>query len=268
MAEAKWYHEWFGSPYYHKLYWERDEEEAEVFIARLAEHLRIPPGSRILDLGCGKGRHSRVLATMGHQVTGIDLSPENIEFAKRFENENLEFYVHDLRLPFRTNYFDFAFNFFTSFGYFGTRREHEDAIRTISNGLKPGGILVMDYLNTHYTEHHLVPKEEIRQNGTLFSIRRWDDDSHFYKKISITDPELPESLTFTEQVAKFNLGDFTDMFSFQGLQVTEVFGNYGFGPYDITRTPRLILIARKKKNEADDSSKRLYSDGRPGDALT
>jgi hypothetical protein len=47
-------------------------------------------------------------------------------------------------------------------------------------------------------------------------------------------------------VAKFSLGDFTEMFAYQGLQIMEVFGDYNFGNYDIRKTPRLIMIAKKK----------------------
>lgn len=267
MQQA-WYRKWFNSPFYHKLYFERDENEAKTFLSDLVVHLKPLPGSRILDVACGKGRHSRILADMGFQVTGIDLSPDSIAFARQFENDHLDFFVHDMRLPFRGNYFDYVFNFFTSFGYFKTRREHDDAIRTIAKSLKPGGKLVLDYLNVHYAEQHLVHQEDKKLNGTDYNIRRWDDDSWFYKKISITDPTLSEPLVYTEQVAKFSLGDFTDMLSFQGLQVEEVYGNYHFQSYDVRKTPRLIIVAGKGKKELAEQPHRLYSDGRRTDALT
>ncbi len=92
----------------------------------------------MLDIGCGKGRHSVQLASKGFDVTGIDLSEHSITKAKKKENDHLHFFVHDMRLPFWINYFDYAFNFFTSFGYFKTRREHDNAIRTVAQSLKPG----------------------------------------------------------------------------------------------------------------------------------
>jgi hypothetical protein len=49
-----------------------------------------------------------------------------------------------------------------------------------------------------------------------------------------------------EKVAKFSLGDFTDMLAFQGVQVTEVFGDYELNHYDVRKTPRLIIIGKKK----------------------
>lgn len=245
MAEQAWYKDWFNSPFYHKLYFERDEQEAAAFIHKLIAYLSPAPASRMLDVACGKGRHSKTLAAMGFNVTGIDISPDSIAWAKKFEKENLDFFVHDMRLPFWGNYFDYVFNFFTSFGYFKTRREHDDAIRTIASSLKTNGKFVIDYLNVHYAEDHLRP-EDIKQTGdTFYSIHRWNDETHFYKKIVVTDPSLEHPLEYTEKVAKFSLGDFTDMLSYQGLQVQEVFGDYQFSPFDIRKTPRLIIIAQK-----------------------
>lgn len=245
MAGNAWYKDWFNSSFYHKLYFERDEKEAEAFIYQLVQHLNPAPGSRMLDIACGRGRHSRFLAREDYRVTGIDISPESIAYARQFEKENLDFFVHDMRLPLRGNYFDYAFNFFTSFGYFGTRREHDDTIRTIADSLKTGGTLVIDYLNVHYAEDHLVHNEMKQLGDARYEIHRWDDLNHFYKRIIVTDPSLPTSIEFTERVAKFSLGDFTDMFSYQGLQLQEVFGDYQFGEYDIRKKPRMILIAKK-----------------------
>ena len=268
MTDNPWYKDWFNSPFYHKLYFERDDKEAETFIDQLIQYLKPAPGSRMLDVACGKGRHSKILASLGFDVTGIDISPDNIEWAKQSENERLHFFIHDMRLPFWGNYYDYAFNFFTSFGYFKTRREHDDTIRTIGSGLKPGGCFVIDYLNTHYAEEHLVYNEIKQMGHTSYEIHRWDDDTHFYKKIRVTDPSLLSPLEYTEKVAKFSLGDFTDMLSYQGLQVQEVFGDYHFNNYDVRKTPRLILISQKMVNESTDKEKRLYSDGRRTDALT
>ena len=267
MAETAWYKEWFNSPFYHKLYFERDDNEARAFITKLIDHLKPPPHSLMLDVACGKGRHSKILASLGYVVTGIDISPDSIAYAKQFEKDNLDFYVHDMRLPFRGNYFDYAFNFFTSFGYFKTRREHDDAIRTIANSLKRGGYFVIDFLNVHYAEDHLVHDEIKITGATEYHIHRWDDEDHFYKKITVKDPAAPAPVEYTEKVTKFTLGDFTDMLSFRGLQVLEVYGDYLFNPYHVRQTPRLIIIAQKKMSENSDKAKRLYNDGRSSDSI-
>src|ERR1700720_4098584 len=94
---SDWFREWFDSPYYHQLYFERDEKEASAFINRLLSALHPPPDSRILDLACGRGRHSLIFAGKGVDVTGIALSARSIAYARQFEKDNLHFYQHDMR---------------------------------------------------------------------------------------------------------------------------------------------------------------------------
>ncbi|RYZ48390.1 MAG: class I SAM-dependent methyltransferase [Chitinophagaceae bacterium] len=241
----EWYKEWFDSDYYHKLYYNRDEKEAQAFIDRLLQHLQPAPQSRMLDAGCGRGRHSRYLAAKGYDVTGIDLSFRSIAYAKQYESDNLQFYQQDMRLPSWINYFDYAFNFFTSFGYFHTRREHEDAVRTLVANIKPGGTLLFDYLNVHFAEEHLVHNEVKTVEETDYEIHRWHDATHFFKRIVIRDAALQPPVEFTEKVAKLSLGDFTDMLSFYKVQVQDVFGDYNLGAYGVNTSPRLIVVAKK-----------------------
>jgi SAM-dependent methyltransferase len=246
MQTEPWFKDWFNSPYYHQLYFNRDQQEAAAFIDKLINHLHPKPGAKLLDVACGKGRHSIHLAEKGFDVTGIDLSEYSIAEALKFETDRLHFYRHDMRLPFWINYFDYAFNFFTSFGYFKTAREHDNAIRTIAQSLVSGGVFVLDYLNVHYAEDHLVHRFDKEIDGVNYFITKWLDETHFYKKIVVEDEALEEPLIYTEKVAKFSLGDFTEMLAYQGLQIQEVYGDYNFSNYHVKNSPRLILIAKKK----------------------
>ena len=251
MTEAKpWFEDWFNSPYYHQLYFKRDEAEAAAFISKLIDHLKPLPGSQMLDIACGKGRHSRMLAAKGFHVTGIDLSVDSIKEAKKYESENLEFFVHDMRLPFWMNYFHYAFNFFTSFGYFNTRREHDNSIRTIAQSIKPGGIFVIDYLNVHYAEDHLIHKSEVEIDGINYYLTKWFDETHFYKKIVVEDENLSKPIEHLEKVAKFSLGDFTEMLAYHKLQIQEVYGDYNFNEYHVKNSPRMVMIAKKATKTA------------------
>jgi SAM-dependent methyltransferase len=245
MPDKAWYKDWFNSPYYHLLYHNRDEEEAFAFIRKLIDYLHPTPNCRMLDVACGKGRHSKALAEMGFDVTGIDLAPESIEEAKQFEGDNLHFYQHDMRLPFWVNYYDYAFNLFTSFGYFKTEREHNNAIRTIAGSLKNEGVFVIDYLNVHYAEDSLRKIETKNVEDVTFNVTRWHDEAHFFKQIQIVDAVHSPHHLYTERVAKFSLGDFTDMLAYYNVQVQEVFGNYELGSYDVRKSPRMIIVAKK-----------------------
>ena len=123
-----WYKNWFGSPFYKILYQNRDELEAREFVENLRAYLQPPPGCAMLDIACGEGRFARQLAEHGFDVTGIDISHESIEVAKAFETDNLQFFMQDMRFPFYINYFDYAFNFFTSFGYFAHDQRANDGV--------------------------------------------------------------------------------------------------------------------------------------------
>lgn len=246
MVDKAWFKDWFSSPYYHLLYKNHNDSEAFSFIHKLIDHLKPNPNSTMLDVACGKGRHSKALAEMGFDVTGIDISLPSIEEALQSEQENLHFYQHDMRLPFWINYFDYAFNFFTSFGYFRTKREHDDAIRTIAQSLRVGGIFVIDYLNVRYAEAKMEKSTEKVVEGVVFHITKWQDDDHFFKQIQVREPNTTifKHLN-TEKVAKFSLGDFTDMLAYQNMQVQEVFGSYQLERYDVRNSPRMIIIAKK-----------------------
>ena len=243
---ADWFRQWFNSPYYHKLYFERDEHEAASFIDSLLVYLQPASGSLMLDVACGRGRHARMLAAKGFDVTGFDLSPDSIDFARQFENDHLHFYEHDVRAPFWINYFDYAFNFFTSFGYFRTEREHHNAIRTISQALKSNGVFVIDYLNAHYAEEHLVAESEKEIDGVHYHLTKKCDETHFYKRIIIEDKALKEPLEFVEKVAKFSLADFKRILESNGLQVQHVFGDFMLNEFDEKKSPRLLVVASKK----------------------
>lgn len=245
QAIKRWYKDWFNSPYYHLLYYKRDENEAAAFIDKLVKYINPAPGATMLDVACGKGRHSLYLAEKGFDVTGIDLSEESIEAAKKLEHDNLNFYQHDMRLPFRINYFDVVFNFFTSFGYFDCQRDNDNALHTMASALKHGGTLVLDYLNSEYVAEHLVPHEEKNVDGVHFSINREFENNKFLKEITINDEANNFHEKFTESVSAFTKDDFIKMFERQQLHIKSIFGDYAFHEYSPKDSSRLILIATK-----------------------
>jgi SAM-dependent methyltransferase len=244
-VQKHWFKDWFNSPYYHLLYSNRDNEEAASFIDQLLTYLHPSPDATMLDVACGRGRHSKYLSDKGFTVTGIDLSIESINIAKKMENEHLSFFQHDMRLPFRINYFDFVFNFFTSFGYFDTQRENDNALRTHKNALKKGGTLVLDYLNSPYIASHLVSEETKQQENVVFDIQREVKDHKFLKQIDIEDMARGRQTCFTESVNAYTRKDFEEMFARQGLEITAIFGDYSLNNYDEQLSPRLIIIATK-----------------------
>lgn len=244
MKKKDWYENWFCSPYYRLLYCDRNEQEAEHFVETLVAHLQPAHGSRMLDIACGTGRYANQLAELGHHVTGIDLSYASILRAKEQDNDNLHFYVHDMRMPFYINYFDYAFNFFTSFGYFASDRDNVMAAKAFAKGLKPGGQLVVDYLNAPYVLDNMKAEDTVERGNITFHIQKRLSGKHIIKDIRFKD-EHGGDRHFAERVAAFTKDDFISIFEQAGMKLEETYGDYSLGDYTPASSKRLIMIFKK-----------------------
>ncbi len=240
---SKWYHNWFNSPYYHILYKQRDDEEAELFIDNLCAKLMPNKEAYLLDIACGRGRHAIYLNKKGYDVTGIDLSGENIKHAAIHENKHLHFYVHDMRNLFYINHFDIAFNLFTSFGYFANKRDNNKAISAFAAALKPGGKLVLDFMNAHKIVNSLVIKETKTSDGIVFHINRKVENGFIVKEITFTDKD--KHFAFKEEVQALEQADFEAYFTTNGLIVEAIYGDYDLHVFDKQQSDRLIFVCKK-----------------------
>jgi len=142
-----WYANWFG-PDYIRLYPHRDTAEAERQVEFLLQVMNdLSPGDRVLDLCCGAGRHTRLLAERGFRVVGVDLSAALLARANE-DGRRFHLARGDMRrLPFGPA-FGLVTNFFTSFGYFSTDTENQRILEAIGSVLEPGGRFLIDYLNS------------------------------------------------------------------------------------------------------------------------
>ena len=93
-----WFASWFDTPYYHILYKDRNYREAQIFMDNLTHYLNLPEKAKVLDLACGKGRHSIYLNQLGFDVVGADLSENSIAIASKNSNDTLHFQVHDMNI--------------------------------------------------------------------------------------------------------------------------------------------------------------------------
>ncbi|MCG2431927.1 class I SAM-dependent methyltransferase [Aequorivita xiaoshiensis] len=234
-----WYASWFNTPYYHILYKDRDHREAALFMNTLTNYLKLKENDSILDLACGKGRHSKYLYRQGFNVTGVDLSEESIAYAKQYEKPRLQFEVHDMCLPFPKK-FDAVFNLYTSFGYFEKEEDNLRTIKAIKSELKPNGYGVIDFLNVELAIKKLVPSEKKEVGGILFDIEKYVEDGYIIKNIRFNDEG--DDYCFTERVKALRLEGFKDYFEKAGVTLKAVFGDYKLNKFDENTSERLILI--------------------------
>ncbi|GAK93252.1 methyltransferase [Nonlabens ulvanivorans] len=258
----QWYASWFDTPYYHILYRDRDYLEAGAFMRRLTDSLHLSKSSHIMDLACGRGRHSMYLNRLGYRVTGVDLSPSSIAYAKAqlrdnttstsdvendqsllpLDSSRINFEVHNMTVPY-DGQFDAVFNLFTSFGYFDDVADNVNTIKAIHSNLKPGGYGVIDFMNAPFVIKNLVAYNEKIEDGITFKQWRRYEKGHIYKDIKFTDQE--RDYHFTERVSALELADFTNYFKLAGLELIEVYGDYHLNSYDAATSERLIMIVRK-----------------------
>ena len=245
MHNAKeWYSSWFDLPYYHLLYSHRNHQEASNFVSKLVDLIQPAKDAHILDIACGRGRHALELYRHGYSVTGIDLSSENIKYAKeeakkKKASDSLQFMVHDMRKPLDRQ-FSHVFNLFTSFGYFKDPKDNIRTLKSFRTQLSPNGVGVIDFLNPSWVLANLVKEENIEREGINFSIKRYTKGKWLCKDIQFQVDK--HNYQFQEQVELLEINDFITLFSQANLQLVDLFGDYQLQAYDKELSNRQILI--------------------------
>jgi SAM-dependent methyltransferase len=217
--QSNWFASWFDTPYYHILYKDRNYREAQIFMDNLTHYLNLPEKAKVLDLACGKGRHSIYLNQLGFDVLGADLSENSIAEASKF---------------------DAVFNLFTSFGYFENDEDNLKTLVAIKDSLTEYGFAVIDFMNVNQVIANLVPTEVKTVDGIDFHIKRYVADNHIYKEIDFEDQG--EKFHFTEKVKALTLEDFTQMMETAGIFLLDIFGDYKLKKFHKKDSERLIMI--------------------------
>ncbi len=242
-----WYKEWFDSPLYEKLYASRDEKEAKRLANLIASQSSPEMFPEVLDLGCGRGRHSINLASLGYKVTGIDLSPEAIKKAKSIaktrELKNVRFELGDMRAKLSEK-FSMVVNLFTTFGYFDDDYENELVIQNVSSMLQDDGVFYQDFLNYHKVKEDLVSHETGSVDGISYTIQRSIENGVINKTISFVMQDGSQA-EFSEHVKAYTLEWFQNAYSNAGLKITDVYGDYHGNSFSEKKSPRLLLKAVK-----------------------
>ncbi|HZO86894.1 MAG TPA: class I SAM-dependent methyltransferase [Chthonomonadaceae bacterium] len=208
--------------------------------------LGLEPGTAILDLCCGPGRHSLELARRGYQVTGVDRTAAHLEKARaqaEVEGLNVEFVQEDMRRFCRPEAFGGAINLFTSFGYFEDPADDGQVIANLRRSLKPGGTLVMD----------IVGKEVLARN---FRERFWEEKEGV---LLLQEPKISRFWSwidgrwiviqgnarreFTVSHRLYSGAELYALLKEYDFRDVEIYGDLSGSPYDHTAR-RLVAVAR------------------------
>lgn len=235
----EWFRDWFGEEYL-ALYPHRDEEEARQAVDLYREVSSPQPGSRLLDLACGAGRHLRELRTAGLDATGLDLSLTLLRTARSAAGAD-PLVRGDMReLPFSSGSFAGLTSFFTSFGYFAEASDDRRVVREMARVLAPGGAFMLDFMNASRVQDDLVPEDcRVVEGRRVFQVREIVDGV-VVKRIRIEPVAGGPSRHFEERVRLYSCETLVSLLAGVGLVTTARFGDYGGAPY-FDRSPRLIL---------------------------
>lgn len=145
-----------GSAYLRYSFTKGTAQEVHHLIGRLG----LDASTRVLDVGCGPGRHAHELARRGIPVHGVDISATFIDLASSAAPPGATFARHDARrLPFDAE-FDRAICLCQgAFGVMRRDEEDEQVLASIAASLKPGGLLALSAFNAYYSVRYHVEAE-------------------------------------------------------------------------------------------------------------
>ena len=228
---------------FHQARWDRAPAEVDGIVSLLG----LVPGSSVLDLCCGPGRHSIELARRGYQVTGVDRTASYLEEASaRAKKEDLEIeFVHeDMRNFVRANAFDAVLNMYTSFGYFEDPEEDQNIISNIRASLKPGGALFLDAMGKEILARIFRERDWVEIDDVIMLEERELSKNWGWVKsrwIILREGEMKE---FTLELRPYSGVELSGLLIKSGFDSVEIYGDMEGAPYD-QNAKRLITVARR-----------------------
>ena len=202
----------------------------------------------VLDLACGPGRHSVVLAKEGFRVTGVDLSPFLLQKANSLaqaESVDVEWVRDDMRHFVRPEAFDLVVNIFTSFGYFDDKRDDMTVLQNIHKSLRDGGALVMEIMGKEWLAKGFLPttSEELADGRLLVQRHEIFDDWTRVKNQWILI-EGDRATTFRFHHTVYSGQEIRDSLLAVGFADVQLFGGLDGSEYGLNAR-RLVAVARK-----------------------
>ena len=236
-----WYQTWFTDDYL-ALYPHRDEADAARLVQLITRVTGWGVGWRVLDVGCGPGRHAAAVERAGVSYVGIDLSLPLLRRARQVTTAPLV--RGDMRrLPVRPGSMHAVLSLFTSFGYFEHDAEHEATLAGMARVLAGGGWLVLDFLNAAQVRGSLPPTAPApapAAAGAMVSKHLSADGRYVVKLIT-----LASGTRHLERVRLLGEDDLRAMLERAGLSIRAAFGDYD-GAAPLPGAPRTLLLAQAR----------------------
>lgn len=145
-APNEWWSELFASAEWFDIHTDYNDERVRHEADLMERLMEIAPGSRLLDVPCGQGRHALEFAARGHRVTAVDITPALLKEGHRRAAERgleVEWIERDMRSLGLPAEHDAGYCYFGSFGYFDDAG-NEQFLRAVASALVPGGAFLIE----------------------------------------------------------------------------------------------------------------------------
>ncbi|GAB3430489.1 class I SAM-dependent methyltransferase [Flindersiella endophytica] len=227
----------------------RRPETVDASVHWIGTHLR--PGSRILDLGCGPGLYTSRLAAAGHQVTGVDLSENSLQHARR-QSPDVRYLLGDYRTLQLEKTFDAALLVYLDLGTFSPA-DTVTILARIRDWLAPGGLLFADVATPARRSG-----SEQRRDWSHSPAGFWADEPHLWLTRTLAYPDGPvyldEHVVVTAEELRlyrvwercYTVDAFTGRLADAGLGVRGVYGDLTGTPFHASCSPVLAVVAGRR----------------------
>lgn len=235
----EWFKEWFDADYA-ALYAHRDEAEAARAVGMaLAAAPELAQGP-VLDLACGTGRHLAQLRRRNPLAFGLDLSAHLLGEAPGDLRPWL--LRGDMRhLPVKPGPLSGITLWFTPFGYFADAANRMLLLH-LAALLRPGGILLLDFLNAPHLARTLVTEDVQERDGLRAHSRRAIEDGRIVKRMTLTRMDSGATREVVESIRLYTPDELRSMASGAGLECRAERGDYEGSNFSPSQSPRWIGV--------------------------
>lgn len=221
------------------------DERSDSEVSALIRLLELDTHKKILDLGCGFGRHTNRLAALGHTMTGIDLMPGFLEIAKKDAVQkcvDVCYQQGDMRWITYDSEFDCVLLLFTAFGYFSDE-DNLQVLINARNALKPGGLLIFDTPNRDSILKDMRPFVVEKEGNMMIdrlSFNRLQGRYH-NMRVVFRDGVRKDKPFF---VRLYNPNELQALINQAGMELHHIYGGWNATEFS-NDSHRMVVIAHK-----------------------
>ncbi|MGE5837984.1 MAG: class I SAM-dependent methyltransferase [Acidobacteriota bacterium] len=245
---ADWTTEYFERGYGQRWGLRAPSDQVRLEADGLSRLLQLSPVSRVIDIGCGHGRHAIALAERGSNVIGLDGAAALLNRARQLAaglQRQIRWVRGDMRwLPFRSECADAAV-VMDAFGFFDTEQEHEAVLREAARVVTIGGRLALKVVNGGLVLDDFRESEREERDGVVVSVsnRLTFDPPRLIQRISVSGSRGHGDYERRQRL--YRVGELSAALTHAGFAIDGVFAGPGGTPFDAAGSASMWIIARR-----------------------